>query len=189
MGVSIKLVLLVIVLSAVGGSVFGAATVRQTPQKTNVVRFVSTPAPLAEVKSAQTQSPSVKDSKQLFKHADFSFAYPQNIQIVDITPPNDKYNSMLRITSNDYLGEMRITVTKTSYKSVDEWVFKEKFGVGAQLVGATKLSSTPSKQYRKAKMLYTIGLADGYLYTIEGPSTVGWADIHDYIVANFTLGS
>lgn len=188
MGVSKKLLALVLIFSSAGGAILGASV---TPKpKSAVIRNTSDSKPLAQVKSAETEQLATPISNLTYKDSGgFSFKYPQGVLVADITPPNGKYNSMLRLTKATLPGELRITVTTTSYKSIDEWVFKEKFGIGAELVGATKLATLPSKQYRKAKMLYTVALEGGLLYTIEGPSSIDWAEIHDFVVASFSLDS
>lgn len=179
---------LVVLFASLGGIIFGFSISQKETSKPLATK--STSAPIAKVKSAQTMATPVGTPKSVSTYEDtggFSFDYPKTVTVRDITPPSGSYNSMLAITSPELEGEIRIMVTTTSYKSVDEWVFKEKFGVGGELVGSAKLGEIASKQYKKGKMIYTIALEAGLLYRIE--SSAQWSLIHDQIVASFKLTS
>ena len=123
----------------------------------------------------------------------FSFQYPQEVKVSDITPQDDLHYSILEITYSGEKGKITITVRDTERGDVEDWLEGDLSSPKlASLVGATSLGQIPAKQYSYSngaqKMLLTVAVDSGILYLIEGEKDSGfWEEMQNLVVSSFTL--
>ncbi len=114
----------------------------------------------------------------------FSFKYPSNFVVTDITPADDNsYYSLLEIKKGDDV--IHITVKDGSYKLPSDST--------ASPSGSLKLAGFPLKQYvyeaNGIKMALTLANSQGVSYAIDGVAgTAAEKDIYNHIVKSFDLG-
>jgi hypothetical protein len=107
----------------------------------------------------------------------FSFKYPENYKVEDLTEEAGKeYYTKLEIRENQGSQgdrgdrgkiKMRIEMKDTEYKSVEEWLSKDKEAPeSAKLKGAVELDGVAAVQYETENKLFTAAIDQGVLYLI-----------------------
>jgi hypothetical protein len=107
----------------------------------------------------------------------FSFKYPENYKVEDLTEEAGKeYYTKLEIRENQGSQgdrgdrgkiKMRIEMKDTEYKSVEEWLSKDKEAPeSAKLKGAVELDGVAAVQYETENKLFTAAIDQGVLYFI-----------------------
>jgi hypothetical protein len=112
----------------------------------------------------------------------FSFKYPENLRVSDVTPNDDTYYSLVDVRQGG--KSLRISVKDGEFKVPSD----------ASLVGAATLAGISAKQYtykvNSEDTLATVAVQSGIVYLIEGPRDGGfWEDTQNTIVASFNVGN
>lgn len=136
-----------------------------------------------------TPSPKVEEMAKLVKYEDeagFSFEYPEDLVVKDVTPEDNLSYSVLEI------GETIIKVVDTRYSSVDNWLAKDKEASGAGTNREITLAGMVARQiqFDNPRRLVTVTIEDGVMYFIESPlESAGqyWNKVHNAIVGSFNL--
>ncbi len=114
----------------------------------------------------------------------FSFKYPKDIEVTDVTPEGDEYYTKLNLLKGS--GKISITLKDTSVKTVDAWLKADSNYIDASLVGATSLDGISAKQYVKGETFITVAVDQGVVYLIEGPKDGSyWEDVQGALVSSF----
>lgn len=118
----------------------------------------------------------------------FSFKYPEDTEVKDVTPDEETYYSKLAIKNKEEEGVV-ILIKDTVFKTVDEWFEKDEELAGeGDLTGAVALAEMPAKQYAFQGKVWTAAIDRGVLYLIEGVEDKGfWEKIYDRLIRSFTL--
>lgn len=116
--------------------------------------------------------------------AGFSFMYPKDIKVTDVTPEEDEYYTQLNLTKGN--EKIVMTAKDTSAKNADDWLKSDTTYAGASLVGASTLAGISAKQYSKGESLITIAVDQGVVYLIEGKKDGAyWEDVQRAIISSF----
>ncbi len=116
--------------------------------------------------------------------AGFSFKYPKNAKVTDVTPNGDEYYTQLNLTKGS--EKVIITLKDTSTKTIEDWLKGDTVYSGASLVGAASLDGVSAKQYTKGEKLITVAVDGGVIYLIEGLKDDGfWENVQGSIVSTF----
>lgn len=116
--------------------------------------------------------------------AGFSFKYPKEVKVTDVTPDEDEYYTQLNLVRGS--EKIVITLKDTSAKNVDDWLKSDSTYVGASLSGATSLAGISAKQYTKDETLFTAAVDAGILYLIVGPKDGAfWEEVQTAVVSTF----
>lgn len=119
--------------------------------------------------------------------AGFSFKHPKGARVEEVNLEDDSVYSSLELTLSGKTGKLTIDLRDTTYKSVDDWLAKDRTAPkNAKISGETKLATFPAKQYTSSSGLLTVAIDQGVLYRIEAPGT-SWEEVYDKIVSTFTL--
>lgn len=114
----------------------------------------------------------------------FSFKYPKDIKVKDVTPEGDEYYTQLDLTKGN--EKITITIKDTLVKTTDDWIKSDSAYKGASLVGATSLAGISAKQYSKNETLLMVAVDQGIVYLIEGPKDGGfWEDVQGALISTF----
>ncbi|MBI1864073.1 hypothetical protein HYS03_02590 [Candidatus Woesebacteria bacterium] len=107
----------------------------------------------------------------------FSFKYPKEVTVSDITPNDNTYYSKLSLKKDSS------QLTFSVYDSQDNPYKSDT------LIGATTLDTIAINQYEINGKLISAGLDKQILYVIEGPKDGGyWEDIQNNLISSFQLG-
>lgn len=109
----------------------------------------------------------------------FSFKYPKNLEVSDITPNDPDYYT--RLSLKNLQGEIIIDVKDTKYKTLEEIVT-------GTLSGATSLGGISAKQFIKEDSFITVALDQDISYLIEGPRDDFWQEVQNIVVSSFSFG-
>lgn len=154
-----------------------------------VIFFKSQKEPLVSLPQIQKSpaSPTLEAEETYRDEAGFSFGYPKDVKISDITPDEAAYYSKLSLKKEG--KEMTISAKDTKYKNPEEWLNKDKDAPeDASLVGAVALGGISAKQYASDGKLWTVAVDQRVLYLIEGPKDNGfWESFHDLLVSTFNF--
>lgn len=154
-----------------------------------VIFFKSQKEPLVSLLQIQKSPASLTlEAEETYRdEAGFSFGYPKDIKVSDITPDEAAYYSKLSLKKEG--KEMTIGAKDTKYKNPEEWLNKDKDAPeDASLVGAVALGGISAKQYASDGKLWTVAVNQGVLYLIEGPKdSVFWESFHDLLVLTFNF--
>lgn len=148
----------------------------------------TSPLPFAGQGSVGKETAEKVEGDKIYKdEAGFSFKYPKDITVADITPSDSAYYSMVSLKKGGQ--EMTIAMKDAGFKDIAEWLGKDEAAPsGAVLSGAVSLAGIPAKQYSTGKELLTIAVDQGVLYLIRGPKDGGyWDSVHDIAVSTLTL--
>lgn len=117
----------------------------------------------------------------------FSFKYPKDISVQDITPDDDQFYSVLSLKNKT--KAIKLSLSDTKYKTVEEW-FKSDPNAPkeAKLTGAVTLASISAKEYADQDSIYTVSIDQGVLYVIESPKDGGyWESTHQIVIESFAF--
>jgi hypothetical protein len=119
--------------------------------------------------------------------AGFSFSYPKDVTVEDVTPEDGKAYSVLTLTYQEKV--VTLQALETSYKTVEDWLAKDKSAPkGVTLVGATTLGAVSAKQYSLGDKLMTVAVDQGVVYLIEGPQDGDYMeDTQNLLVSTFAF--
>lgn len=142
---------------------------------------------LSPTAKTTTQETGIKADKVYTDESGFSFKYPGDTTIKDVTPEDDSYYSVLSLKKEG--KELKISMQDTNYKTLDKWLEKEIASPeGASVVGAASLGGLSAKQYSDGEKIWTVVIDRGVLYSIVGPKDGGyWEKLHDLIVSSLSL--
>lgn len=170
-------ILTIIFLLVIAGTATGAVLVYKPVNRIS----------LSPTAKTTTQETDIKGDKVYKDESGFSFKYPEDITIKDVTPEDDSYYSVLSLKKEG--KELKISTRDTNYKTVDKWLEKEVTSPeGASVVGATSLGGLSAKQYSDGEKLWTVAIDQGVLYSIVGPKDAGyWEKLHDLIVSSLSF--
>lgn len=129
-------------------------------------------------KLAQNETSPVAD-KTYEDAAGFSFKYPAQFSVQDVTPSDNNYYSKLKLTGKS--GEITLTAVDTTYKTLSEW---QNVNKDAVLTSSSSLSDVKANQYKRGKTLLTVAIDQGVLYTIENISDSGSLDASHAIISS-----
>lgn len=116
--------------------------------------------------------------------AGFSFKYPKDVKVTDVTPDEDEYYTQLNLSRGS--EKIVLTAKDASAKTADDWLKGDSTYSGSSLVGATTLAGISAKQYSKGETLITIAVDAGVVYLIEGPKDEAfWEDVHGALISSF----
>lgn len=121
--------------------------------------------------------------------AGFSFQYPNALTIVDETPPNDAYYSLLTLKNSGESMKMTLLVKDTPYKTAAEWMQKDpEAPKNATILGPVSIGGAGGTQYSENGKLLTVAVDQGVVYRIESIKDGGfWERAHGQIVSTFML--
>ncbi len=124
----------------------------------------------------------------------FSFKYPKDIKIADVTAEDEVHYSLLELTEGK--EKLVIRVKDTDYKKIDEWLAEDTDGPSGrtEIVGSGSLAGAAASQYTYlqagAKRLLSVAIDRGVVYVIDGPADGGyWEETQNIIVSTFVFGS
>lgn len=131
--------------------------------------------------------PTLEPEETYRDEAGFSFGYPKDIKVSDITPDEAAYYSKLSLKKEG--KKLIISAKDTKYKNPEEWLTKDKDAPeDTSLIGAISLGGISAKQYASDGKLWTVATDQGVLYLIEGPKDGGfWESLHDLLVSTFSF--
>jgi hypothetical protein len=116
----------------------------------------------------------------------FSFKYPKDIKVEDVTPDDTTFYTELELSKN--LMNLKISVKDISEDSIDNWIKDSKDYKNAKYVKSISLDGVEAKQYSKLTKLITVSVKDKVLYLIEGPNDNGfWEDTQNIIASTFVF--
>lgn len=122
--------------------------------------------------------------------AGFSFNYPENLTVRDVSGDEQTVYSSLELSSLQDEEKMIIKVSDTTFASVDAWL-KSKEATGAGSTREITLSGMPGSQiqFTNPRRLVTIAIDEGIMYFIESPLDEAglWSKIHNDIISSFTI--
>lgn len=121
--------------------------------------------------------------------ADFSFKYPKGMKVTDKTPEDNVHYSLLSVS--DGKEEMVISMKDTAYKTIDQWLAKDKDAPKeASLVGATSLSGLSARQYLQDGKVWIVAQDQGVLYLVTAPDQKDiWQKATNLFISTFTRES
>lgn len=112
----------------------------------------------------------------------FSFKYPKNVEIEDVTPDDTAYYTELLLSKN--LMSLKITVKDITQETIDAWIKDSKDYKNAKFSKTISLDGVEAKQYTTFTKLITIAVKDKVLYLIEGAKDNGfWEDTQNIIAS------
>jgi hypothetical protein len=158
------------VLVAGGGAAYWLVVVRNTGIKSPTDNFSLV---------SDQEATGLGENNEVYKDSSgFSFSYPLDIRITDMTP--EDYYSLLTLTK----GKEALKITVKDGKA-SEVAFPK-----GELIGAVTLGGISAKQYKSGNSLITAGIDSGIVYLIEGPKDGGyWEDAQNTIVSTFAFSS
>lgn len=114
----------------------------------------------------------------------FSFKYPKDVKVEDITPNDTTYYTELVLSKN--LMSLKISVKDITQDSIDSWIKDSKDYKNAKYIKTISLDGVEAKQYSKLTKLATVAVKNKVLYLIEGPKDNGfWEDTQNIIASSF----
>lgn len=142
---------------------------------------------LSPTAKTTTQEIGIKSDKVYKDESGFSFKYPEDLIIKDVTPEDNSYYSVLSLKKEG--KELKISMQDTTYKTPDKWLEKEVVSPeGVSVVGATSLGGLSAKQYSDGEKLWTVAIDQGILYSIVGPKDGRfWEKLHDLVVSTLAF--
>lgn len=143
----------------------------------------SAPAP------APTTAPEVKPDAVYQDESGFSFKYPKDVRINDITPEDDQsYYSLLSVQKGS--SSLFITIKDVQYEKVQDWLENAPDAPKQPiLIGAVVLGGMAANQYVSEGKLYTLAIDQKVLFAVESPSNPYWDKVHGLVVESFSLGN
>ncbi len=146
--------------------------------------------PLQTIPPLQLSTPTTEldtQAQATYKDtAGFTFKYPTNIIVTDVTPENDdSYYTLLNLGRDS--EKMTVAMTDTEYKTIDDWLAKDS-GAPKQptLIGAISLDGMASRQYTNGGKMWTVSVDKNVLYVFESPKDGGsWDKTHDLFTSTF----
>lgn len=159
---------------------------------TSVVTGILFAAKKNQRSAGSLTSPSTELPGSPAQYADpsgFSFQYPKTLTIVDETPPDDAYYSLLILKSTGESIKMTLTVKDTLYKTVEDWLRKDpEAPKNAAALGSIAIGGATGTQYSENGKLLTVAVDQGVVYRIESIKDGGfWERAHRQIVSTFAL--
>jgi len=117
----------------------------------------------------------------------FSFKYPKDIKVSDITPDEENYYTQLSLENSGQ--EMKVSMLDTTYQSLDEWLEEDSEAPkGATLIGAVSLDGVSARQYSFEAKLLTAAIDQEVLYLIESPKDeLYWDKVHELFISSFAF--
>lgn len=138
-----------------------------------------------------TPSPKIEEMAKLVKYEDeagFSFEYPEDLVVKDVTPEDNLSYSVLEI------GKTIIKVVDTRYSSVDNWLVKDPSASSGQAGTSREVTlagmAASQIQFDNPRRLVTVTIENRVMYFIESPlESAGqyWNKVHNAIVGSFSL--
>lgn len=117
--------------------------------------------------------------------AGFSFNHPSDIVVSDRTPVDGQYYTILDLQKG---GEkLEVIMQDTQFEDIDAWKARDE--IERELVGAVSLDGVSARQYVSESTMLTLAVDQGVLYTIEGPNTDSWIDVHELFISSFRFDS
>jgi hypothetical protein len=171
----------IIIVAVLGGAGFLLIKSNSTP-------VTATPAPRDNTILPIGENSAVAGDLVYEDPSGFSFKYPKDVTVQDVTPDDDQFYSVLSLKNK--AKALKLSVSDTKYKTVEEW-FKLDANAPkeAKLTGATTLGSISAKEYEDADSIYTVSIDQSVLYVIESPKDNGgyWESTHDVVVGSFAF--
>ena len=117
----------------------------------------------------------------------FSFKYPKDIKVSDITPDEENYYTQLSLEKSGQ--KMKVSMLDTTHQSLDEWLAQDSEAPkGATLIGAVSLDGVSARQYSFETKLLTAAIDQEVLYLIESPEDeLYWDKVHELFVSSFAF--
>lgn len=167
----------VFIISAGAGALLTLHLTTKTPS----VLSKSAPAP------APTTAPEVKPDAVYQDESGFSFKYPKDVRINDITPENDQsYYSLLSVQKGS--SSLFITIKDVQYEKVQDWLENAPDAPkNAKLVGAVSLGNLSAQQYEASNKLYTLALDKQVLFQFTSPKDPYWDRVHELVITSFAF--
>lgn len=131
----------------------------------------------------------VEPSDTLKEYSDpsgFSFNYPDNLSLTK--NEDDTAYADLTLTSNDVSGNLTLKITDSKYKSLDEWVAKEK-QASVEEPKEVKLGSLKAYEIKTADTRILGAYDQGIFFTIEMPLVEQefWMKVYSKVTADFAF--
>ena len=136
------------------------------------ILYLDSREPKEDDKKARQLAPNVVRTTEDLTYDDasgFSFKYPRDVQVKDVTPDDNVFYTMLTLKKEG--SELTISIKDSNYQTVDSWLGKE--GGDATLSGAVSLGGISGKQFIKDGNLLTVAVDKGVLYLVEGKKDGG----------------
>ncbi len=126
-----------------------------------------------EIKISQEK----KDSNNLYiDSSGFSFEYPKEYKILDITPGDNSYYSVVEVLLEKEATKSAIVIATDS--SIPKIMVTVKDGIYEK----------PKEEKGEKEMLSFVSQKEGFFYLIESPKKEEWENTLDLIAKTFTLG-
>lgn len=178
---------IVIIVAALAIVIFGGAT-----GYIFLAREKITTNPLSNAIS-ETKKEGIAE-KEIYKDTSgFSFEYPKNSSVSDVTPEDEEYYSVLEIEDENNPGKLTLTIKDTQSSDINEWLNGDSEMRLTEISGATTLASIPAKQLNLnrsgEKVLLTAAIENNILYLLKGPRDEGfWEEVQNLISDSFIVG-
>jgi len=136
----------------------------------------------------QNESEEVGETLTYSDASGFSFLYPKSVEVVDETPDDSDYYTLLKLTKGD--ENLTISAMDVDQKTVTSFLENSEKYKKAELYGAISLGSMKAEQYSLGNELITITIDQGVLYLVEGPKDGGyWEETQAIVDESFAFGS
>lgn len=152
-----------------------------------------TTSPISLVSPGSDKKDVIGKKKVYPDESGFSFEYPEDLKVRDVTPDEEIYYSKAEISNSRGDEKIVISVKDTEGSTIDEWLSDEPQMKMAQVTGATSLGGHSAKQLSLnkggGKFLVTAMIDSNILYLIEGPKDDGfWEEVQNLISSTFIVG-
>lgn len=106
----------------------------------------------------------------------FSFKYPKNVEIEDVTPDDTAYYTELLLSKN--LMSLKITVKDITQETIDAWIKDSKDYKNAKFSKTISLDGVEAKQYTTFTKLITLLLKIKFFILLKERRITAFGKIH-----------
>lgn len=176
------IIVIIFVVIAIGAGILGAIFLIQNNKSQTSKETGSLSDSLSKI------IPQAKKEAVLKKHTDeagFSFSYPDTVTVVDNTPEEGNYYSLLNLSQGSIKATISLEDTKA--KTVEEYLKSNSKYANLTLSGATSFGGISAKEYEDQSSKYIFAIDQGVLYIFEYPNNEEWIEVFDKIIETFAF--
>jgi hypothetical protein len=138
-------------------------------------------------------SPSKSAPEKLKEYIDpsgFKFSYPDNLNLTKIDSTDQTVYSNLKISTKKNIGSIRINVSESQLKTIDDWFKKEKLSTKPAEIKTIKLADIEGRQFIINNSSITLAFDQGALFNITADFKNDhkyWDEVNNTIIKTFAF--